>query len=304
MQLKRERSWGLALFGLPFLAVGIGFLLLSVLPTLYDGWRMTSWAQASGSLSSAKLTRSHSDGSTTYGVEASYHYRVAGMEYRGERVGINGGSDNIGNFQQQLGARLEQQFRNHTPVTVYYNPGDPAEAVLDRSLRWGLLGFKMLFVVIFGGVGLGLLLFGWRGKKVNDTPEARQQPWLRRPEWVDNRIRSGARSGTYAIWAFAIIWNVMSAPPLFMFAEIWSEQGPLALLVLLFPAIGVMLLVWAVRKSLEWRRFGVTPLQLDPFPGAIGGDVGGEIALNIPFDPQLVCEVTLSSLYSYVSGSG
>lgn len=304
MQLKRERSWGLVLFGLPFFAVGAGFLLLSVLPTLYDGWRMTSWAQTSATLDSATLTRSHSDGSTTYGIEASYHYQVAAMGYQGARVAINRGNDNIGNFQQQLGLRLEHLKRNNLPVTVYYNPGDPAEAVLDRSLRWGLLGFNMLFVVLFGGAGLGLLFVGWRGKRVHDTPAARQKPWLRRPELAGNTIRSGARAGTYTIWGFAIIWNLISAPPLFMFAEIWSEQGPVALLVLLFPAIGVMLLVWAVRKSLEWHRFGVTPLQLDPFPGAIGGDVGGEIALNIPFDPQLVCEVTLSSIYSHISGSG
>ena len=78
----------------------------------------------------------------------------------------------------------------------------------------------------------------------------------------------------------------------------------MALLILLFPAVGLVLLTLAVRKSLEWRRFGATPLRLDPFPGAIGGDVGGEVLLNIPYDPQLVCEVTLSSLYSYVSGSG
>jgi hypothetical protein len=304
MQVKRERSWGLGLFGLPFFGVGIGFLLFSVLPTLYDGWRMASWPSSMATLSQAQLTRSTSDGSTTYGVAARYRYQVAGRDYQGERVAINSGSDNIGDFQQQLGSRLEHLYRNNLPVTVYYNPVAPSEALLDRSLRWGLLGFKLIFVVIFGGVGLGLIIIALRGKKVIDTPEAAAKPWLRRVEWADNRIRSNARSGLYAIWGFAIFWNLVSLPALFGVAPVWQKQGAVALLILLFPAVGLLLLSWAVRKSLEWRRFGPTPLRLDPFPGAIGGDVAGEVLLNIPFEPQLVCEVTLSSLYSYISGSG
>jgi hypothetical protein len=303
-KIKIECSWLLGLFGLPFFAVGFGFLILSVLPSLYDGWQMASWSQTTATLLHAQLTSSTSDGSTTYGIGASYRYRVNGRDYSNDRVAISGGSDNVGSFQQQLGSRLEHHYQNNLPVTVYYNPADPSEALLDRSLRWELIGFKLLFVVIFGGVGLGLIIFAMRGKRVIESAESREKPWLRRHEWADNRIRSGARTGLYVIWGFAIVWNLISSAPAFMITEIWAEQGPVALLVLLFPAVGLMLLGWAIKKSLEWRRFGVTPLIMDPFPGAIGGDVGGEILLNIPFDPQMVCEVTLSSLRSYISGSG
>lgn len=303
-KMKIERSWLLGLFGLPFFAVGLGFLILSVIPSLYDGWQMASWPHTTATLLHAQLTSSTSDGSTTYGIGASYRYRVNGRDYSNDRVAISGGSDNVGSFQQQLGSRLEQHYRNNLPVTVYYNPADPADALLDRTIRWELIGFKLLFVVIFGGVGLGLIIFAMRGKRVIESAESKEKPWLRRTEWADNQIRSGARTGLYVIWGFAIVWNLISSAPAFMITEIWAEQGPLALLVLLFPAVGLMLLGWAIKKTLEWRRFGVTPLRMDPFPGAIGGDVGGEILLNIPFDPQMACEVTLSSLRSYISGSG
>lgn len=301
---KRERKVGLALFGLPFFAIGVGFLLFSVIPSLYESQQMAGWPVTTGTLSFARLNSHTSDGSTTYGVEARYSYRVAGRDYTNDRVAINSGSDNVGHFQQQLGSRLERLYRNHQPVTVYYNPANPAEAVLDRTLRWGLLGLKMIFVVAFGGAGLGMLIFGLRGKRIIDTPEAQSKPWLKNPDWAENRIRSGARSGTIGIWFFAILWNAISSPIPFVFTEVLEEKGALAYLMLLFPLVGILVLVSAIRKSLEWRRFGYTPLTLDPFPGAIGGDVGGEIALNIPYDPQLACEVTLSSLHSYVSGSG
>lgn len=43
---------------------------------------------------------------------------------------------------------------------------------------------------------------------------------------------------------------------------------------------------------------------MDPFPGSIGGDVGGTLQVNIPYDSKLACKVTLSCIYSYMSGSG
>ena len=181
-RVRKERNWFLGLFGLPFFAVGVGFLFFSVMPTINDGWRMASWPQTTATLSQARLNSSYSDGSTTYSVEASYRYHVNSRDYIHDRVAINSGGDNIGDFQQQLGSRLERHYRNNQPVAVYYNPDDPAEAVLDRSIRWELLGFKLIFVLVFGGVGLGLIIFALRGKKVIDNPEAAQKPWLKRVE--------------------------------------------------------------------------------------------------------------------------
>jgi hypothetical protein len=226
------------------------------------------------------------------------------LEYSGERVAIHSGSDNIGDFQQQLGRQLERLHRNQTPVPVYYNPSDPNQAVINRDIRWSMIGFNAIFIVVFGGSGLGMIVYGLRGKRVIDTPEAAEKPWLARPEWADNRILSGARLGVYLLWFITIFWNALSIPATLVVADAWRQEGALALLLLLFPLVGIGLFYWTVKKTLEWRRFGYTPLTMDPFPGAIGGDVGGEIELNLPYVSGLVCEVSLSSLYSYVSGSG
>jgi hypothetical protein len=300
---KRTRSWALVVFGLPFFAVGIYFIFTTA-HALYDVVRMASWPQTQGTLTSANLRSSTSDSTTTYHVTAQYRYRVAGVDYDGSRVAIHGGGDNVGGFQQRLGSQLELMYLNQEPVPVYYNPGDPADAILNRDMRWEMIGFKSVFIFAFGGAGLGMMIFGLRGKRTIVSPETAQKPWLARPEWADNRIRSSARGGMYAIWFFAIIWNAISLPMTFLMPNVWSSEGALALIILLFPLVGVGMLYWALKLTREWRRFGNTPLTMDPFPGAIGGDVGGEIELQVPYEPALVCEVTLSCIYSHETGSG
>ncbi len=299
---NRTRSWLLVAFGLPFFAIGIYFLA-STAHALYDVIRMAAWPQAQGTLTSANL-RSSTSNTTTYHVTAQYRYRVDGVEYASNRVAIHGGGDNVGEFQQRLGSQLELMYLNRQPVPVYYNPGDPADAILNRDIRWEMLGFKSVFIFAFGGAGLGIMILGFRGKRTIVSPETTAKPWLARPEWADNQIRSSARSGMYAIWFFAVIWNALSLPAAFAVPDVWRKEGALALIILLFPLVGAGLLYWALKLTREWRRFGNTPLVMNPFPGAIGGDVGGEIELQVPYDPALACEVTLSCLYSHQTGSG
>ncbi|MGR8935837.1 MAG: DUF3592 domain-containing protein [Gammaproteobacteria bacterium] len=302
--VKTEKSWFLVLFGLPFFCIGAGFLLFSVAPTLFDAWRMAAWNETQGTLLQAQLVADNSGDSTTYRVTAEYRYRVGERSYRHHRVAIGDSADNVGDFQQTLGKRLERAWRNEQPVSVWYDPENPQDAVLNRDLRWGLLGFKLIFVVLFGGVGSALIYFGSRGIKTVNSPETAVKPWLQRPEWHSGIIASGAKTGMYAAWSITLLWNLLSTPAAVFVPDIWREKGALALLVLIFPLIGLCLLYWALKTTLEWRRFGATPMTMDPFPGAIGGDVGGEITINTPYHPAAAFAVTLSCIHSYQSGSG
>jgi hypothetical protein len=106
-------------------------------------------------------------------------------------------------------------------------------------------------------------------------------------------------------WGFAALWNAISSPlPFLIYPEVVEKGNMLALIGIVFPLVGIGLLWWAVRRTLEWRSFGPAPVRLDPFPGAIGGHVGGTIDLNRSFDPHARFSLTLTSLHSYVSGSG
>ncbi|GMR18855.1 MAG: hypothetical protein BMS9Abin33_1301 [Gammaproteobacteria bacterium] len=302
--IKTQRSHLLAIFGLLFFLVGAGFLFMSIIPGLYDGWRMQSWSSMQAQLLSAGLVTVNSSDNDTYRAEARYRYTVNGNDYANDRVSISSSADNIGDFQKTLGRRLENYYRNAKPVRIWFDPSRPGDSIVNRDIRWGLIGFKMIFVLVFGGMGFALIYFGLRGKKVNTAPAVANQPWLKNPDWKDGQIRSSAKAGMVAIWIFALLWNLISAPAVFQIMDIWQEKGAIVLVVLLFPLIGLGLLYWVIKLTLEWRKFGRSPMKMDPFPGSIGGDVAGSITLNMRYDPAQVYKVTLSCLYSYISGSG
>ncbi len=295
-----------SLFALPFAGVGV-WMLWSISTTIIDAVEMRAWLPAEAQVISAGYTTSSGDDSDTYEAYAQYRYYWNGQTYTGDRVSISGGGDNIGDYQTETGSRLSAAQRSGQPITVYVNPEQPSEAIVNRDIRWGMVGFKSIFVFVFGGVGFGLLYAVFRTPREKDAtlPQYAGQPWLLNNDWQTETIRSDSKAAMWGAWAFAAFWNLVSAPlPFVLFDEVTNKQNYIALVGLLFPLIGIGLLWWAISRTLEWRRFGPAPFTMDPFPGAIGGHVGGAIDLNLPFDPQARFQLTLTNLYSYESGSG
>ena len=137
-----------------------------------------------------------------------------------------------------------------------------------------------------------------------DIENRSNAPWFQRTEWADNHIACSQKLQFWFAWIFAVFWNLISTPLVFVLpGEIIGGNYP-ALIGLLFPLVGIGLVIWAIRVTREWRTFGTVFLQLDPFPGAIGAQVGGSLDLHLPYDPARHFQVTLNCLYSYVSGSG
>ena len=133
--------------------------------------------------------------------------------------------------------------------------------------------------------------------------------WQTRKGWETANIGSEARKGALAIWVIAIIWNAISTPLLLVLPREWEGGNYAVLLGLLFPLVGIFLIYKAVLSTLEYRRFGKLLFEMDPYPGAIGGHVGGRIqvgrlAYSTANDPTAELAVRLECIYSYVSGSG
>lgn len=302
---RLKDRWFLALFALPFTGVGIGFVVFSIVPTLSEWQAMKSWQQGTAYVQTAEVSVSYGDDSTSYEAVADYRYEYQGHAYNNNRVGITAGHDNIGHYQQNMGGKLKAAAKNKTPVSVWIDPAKPQNAVLDRNIRWGLFTFKMIFVVIFGGVGLGLLayVFFAPANKLKNT-EPLTKPWLSRREWASKTIVSNAKTGVYFMWAFALFWGVISFPIAFFAMADYSPENMKILLVLLFPLIGIGLIALAIKQTLAWRRFGLTPFVMDPYPGAIGGQVGGTIDLNSRYSSKIIFKVTLNCIRHYVTGTG
>jgi len=132
--------------------------------------------------------------------------------------------------------------------------------------------------------------------------------WQSHKGWESARISSDAGKGVWFFWIFAILWNAISAPTIFILPEELQSNNYAALIAVLFPAIGMFLLYKAICRTLEYRHFGKVTYQMDPFPGGIGGHVGGHIQVR-NLDCRRASEakillVKVECVYSYMSGSG
>jgi len=296
----------LGLIALPFAGFGT-WMAWSVGSDIAEAAAMRGWIAVEARVTAGGYRTHTGDDSDTWEAWATYHYAVDGRQYSGDRVQLAGGADNIGRYQKRLGNRLAKAASSGHPITVYVDPANPADAIVDRDVRWGLAGFKSIFFLLFGGIGYGMLYAAVRAKPDPDpaSPENRDSPWRLNRDWQSPVIRSGSRAAMWGAWAFAAFWNLVSAPlPFLLYDEVVNNGNTLALVGLLFTVIGIGLLVWAIRRTLEWRRFGLTPLTLDPYPGAVGGHVGGSIDTSLPLDSRQRFRVTLSCVHSYETGSG
>ena len=157
----------LLLFALPFFGVGV-WMGYSIGSNLIDAWQMQQWTPVDAVLHRAGYETHSGDDSNTYKAYAEFSYSYGGQQYLNDRVAISGGGDNIGDYQQDLGRRLGGVMGRGESVTVYVNPADPSDSIVDPTIRWGLLGFKAIFFFVFGGVGLGLLIATFRAPKEKD----------------------------------------------------------------------------------------------------------------------------------------
>ena len=293
-------------FALPFFGVGV-WMGYSAGSNLVDAWQMRQWVAIEGFLLRGGYETHSGDDSDTYKAYADYTYHYGGQKFSNDRVAIAGGADNISDYQQDMGRRLSGIQNRGESLVIYVNPDRPSDSIIDRSIRWGMIGFKSIFLFTFGGVGLGLMIFVLRAPQEKDlsAPEIRDTPWLANDNWRTAVVKSDSKATMWGSWAFAAFWNLVSAPlPFVIYTEVTEKNNMPALLGLMFPLVGIGLISWAVKRTLEWRRFGPAPVRLDPYPGSVGGHVGGTIDVNLPFDASSQFSLTLTNLHSYVSGSG
>lgn len=294
----------LLLFAFPFALVGAG-VGVGVLTDL-STWRSAqSWVETPATLLAFHLDEDNSGDSTTYSVTATYTYQFNGREYTSRRVALQDGSDNMGTYHQDRARELEAILKAGGQMSCYVDPAAPARAMLFRDLRPGLLTMKIVFSLVFGGVGFGLLIGGVYGyRRLKYEEEAKKampgMPWMWREDWAAGRIRSSDGKAAWGIGIFAAIWNVFCWPVFFLF---WNQQragggGPPMLFVAMFPAAGAFIAVWAAYLWLRRLRWGVSEFEMAAVPGVLGGPLAGMIHAPAGIRPEdgftlrLVCNKT------------
>jgi len=314
----------LSLFGLPFLLGGIvtSWLYFSGYTHYMEA---RGWEEVPCWIESANLeSHSDSDGSS-YKATATYHYEFAGRTWKGERVSLYGGADNIGSFQQKAHRELSQYVMKKSAATeaarpedatrafrCYVNPSKPSESVLYRTLRWEMQAFMALFALTFPAVGAGLVLGGLIGARIKKRETALKdqypdEPWKWTSQWAGAAIPE-----TRTVWAKALhlytLWSALVIFPL-VYATISSgafEQSATAAFVMIFPALWCIPAWFSVKFLRHRMAVGTTRFELTDGPASPGGELRGSIALDKPLPMHMSGEIHLvcEKLTTRPSGDG
>jgi hypothetical protein len=128
------------------------------------------------------------------------------------------------------------------------------------------------------------------------------QPWAWRKDWAAARIAGGGRSGAIPFLVFGLVWNAITWPVAWLFIR--NEDDPNVFTLLLFPAIGVLLIVAGTRRVLKARKYGTSYLVLQTSPGVPGRSLQGYVETSLQAAPPEGVQVGLRCDHERVTGTG
>lgn len=160
---------------------------------------------------------------------------------------------------------------------------------LDASPRMVLI--YGCVAAAFGISGLGLLSTAWRGRRHETSSDPR-------------RISDQAHATAAPLWGFALAWNAISAPLALVFLpDAMRGDNDFAWLALLFPLVGVALLIAAIRLTIRGLRFRASTLVLDTLPVPVGGRLRGHVEVPHPLASASKVTIRLVALSRRRSGN-
>ena len=170
--------------------------------------------------------------------------------------------------------------------------------------------YPLMFGIVFSGIGFGLMYLAVAGNRkythqLNIQAMHPGEPWLWRDDWAAGRVRSNTKSKMVLAWIFAAFWNLISwTIAVFALPEAIKQKGTGAYFVLIFPAIGICILIYAIRETIAFLEFGKTCFEMASVPGVVGRELRGSIQTRFPHSPDHVVCLRLSCVHRYVTGSG
>ena len=124
-----------------------------------------------------------------------------------------------------------------------------------------------------------------------------EKPWLQRSDWAEGKVTQTGAGGDNLLTLFTIIWNVLSfALTIFALASSWGS-GDEPWFILIFPFVGIALIIVTVRTRIRSRKYGISILNLETLPAILGQEFRAVIETNITaksnptngFHVRLVC---------------
>ena len=174
---------------------------------------------------------------------------------------------------------------------------------LNRQKAMGLLSAA----IVCGG--LIALIFGISSKKMAmRTPVAKPvddgKPWLRRKDWAAGRVASSIRKAVLLVWILVVFWClVLGVISLLVLSPQLHRDNHAAFIALIFPIVGLAVLVFTYKTTQAWRRFGQSIFKMAALPAASGTALAGEIQVKMKLRPQHGLHLRLSCVRRLTTGA-
>lgn len=167
------------------------------------------------------------------GYQREYRYRFAERDYVGTQLGVGGeGRMSFGDWLDEMVGFLDVARQKGKQVSVYVNPDNPAQSVVDRDVRASYVVGMSLFFVFCASFALGAIF------------------WISYTWFLHRSPKAKAWREAAFLWAFGLFWSLFSFAIAFAAVPDALAQGEYAvLLVLLFPLVGVLVLFGALKST-------------------------------------------------------
>ncbi len=278
----------LAIFGAFFLIPGL-FMGAWQLSLISKSIKSKSWETVPAVVMSAELDRSRtSEGGTTYKAKGLYQYEWGGRKYESDSLFFSKSYDSDRKYHNSIVTQLRNSKRSNRTIEVKVNPKRPDQSVAFPALRPKMMMLMSVMSVLFSSVGGGIIWMTLWAKRAEKRELSRQhiypgEPWRWKDNWQTPEVKSSSQASFYGALFFAAFWNLISWPiTILSFDEIISDKNRIALVVFLFPIVGIGLAHWAFRSWQQWKKFGHTRFVAETYPSALGHALVGSVVMPTP----------------------
>jgi len=168
-----------------------------------------------------------------------------------------------------------------------------------REGNWERAALAGSIALACGGAGFGAIWWvRFHARAVDSSERLRtanpDAPWMWREDWAAGEVRTSTSRDANRLMIIAIAWCVATFPILFIVPHrVLRGADYFGLPSLIFPLIGVVMLMWAMRMRRRFREYGESQFTMASVPGQIGGALTGAIHIDKPIraGDQVVLEL-------------
>ena len=140
-----------------FIVIGLGLVILAMVQSFKAKKAGKSWLSTTGKVISSIVetrTERDSDGDrhTYHTPKVTYEYQVNEFTYQGDAIGFGKRT-----MRKAKAGQIIAKYCEGEPVTVYYDPADPAKTVLEMKSYSAINNLVLGMILI--GLGLGLIFY-------------------------------------------------------------------------------------------------------------------------------------------------